>query len=77
MAEKANDLINNLGPEGKLVGLTVKVAPQMRANLYHLRKRTSKGISELVNRALESFFEGYEIPEGEEIADQEIDENGD
>ena len=64
--EKASDLKDALGEEGKLAGLTVKIAPELKALIADLRKCTGKGISEIVSRALESYFDGYEPSTSEE-----------
>lgn len=57
--EKANDLVEALGEEGKLAGLTVKVTPEIKVYIADLRKRTGKGISEITQRALEAYFTDY------------------
>jgi hypothetical protein len=59
MSDKANELLNEQG--GDLVGLTVKISPDAKAMILDLRSRTSKGISEIVQRALDAYFEGYTI----------------
>lgn len=74
MAEKATDLIGALGEGGELVGLTVKVAPATKALVYNLRKRTSKGVSEIVSRALEAYFEGYEPTVEDEAEEADLED---
>ncbi len=66
MSEKAVDLKAALGEEGKMSSLTVKVAPELKMLIADLRKSTGKGVSEIVGRALESYFDGYEITSIEE-----------
>lgn len=69
---KANDLVEALGEEGALKSLTVKVTAEMKACMSDLRKKTGKGISEIVQRALDSYFDGYEMTESaEENGDEE------
>ena len=69
--EKATDLKEALGEEGKLAGLTVKVNPELKAYITDLRKCTGKGVSEIVGRALESYFDGYEMSAAPENGDDE------
>ena len=63
--EKATDLMEALGEDGKLAGLTVKVAPELKVYIADLRKKTGKGVSDIVGRALESYFDGYVMGETE------------
>jgi len=70
MSDKANALLDEQG--GDLVGLTVKVSPTVKMMVLDLRKRTSKGISDIVQRALEAYFVGYEMSEDADIDDEEL-----
>ena len=62
----ANEMIASLGDEGKLAGLTVRVSPESKILISDLRKRTGKGMSQIVQNALDAFFEGYELLEEDE-----------
>lgn len=66
MSEKATDLMEALGEDGKLAGLTVKVSPELKVYIADLRKRTGKGVSDIVGRALEAYFDGYELAEDDD-----------
>jgi hypothetical protein len=57
----ANEMIASLGEEGKLAGLTVRVSPETKVMIADLRKRTGKGMSQIVQSALDAFFEDYEL----------------
>ena len=62
----ANEMIASLGDEGKLAGLTVRVSPESKILISDLRKRTGKGMSQIVQNALDAFFEGYTLLEEDE-----------
>ena len=61
----ALEMIDSLGEEGKLAGLTVRVSPETKIMIADLRKRTGKGMSQIVQSALDSFFEGYTLLDDE------------
>ena len=66
MSNNANEMIASLGDEGRLAGLTVRVTPESKALIADLRKRTGKGMSQIVQSALDAFFEGYTVLEEDE-----------
>ena len=59
---KATELVDSLGGV-ELAGLTVKVSPELKVYIADLRKKTGKGVSDIVGRALESYFDGYVMGE--------------
>jgi len=71
MANKATDLIDALGEEGKMAGLTVKVTPEIKVCMSDLRKKTGLGISAIVQNALDLFFDGYVVTTAPDAEDEE------
>lgn len=63
MSKNANELITSLEEGGTMQGLSVKVSAEQKACINDLRKKTGLRPSEIVGKALDSFFEGYEVDE--------------
>jgi len=65
MPKNATELMESLGEEGAMKGLSVKVTPEQKALIADLQKKTSMRPSEIVQKALDHFFDGYEASDDE------------